>query len=161
MCIVVLHGAQWGLLGAVLVVQSDSSRKEGPVLPLLHTLRVNQSVPEGAAQCWDSDLQEVGLLHQQWLQLIHHLHWVKRASQDGAGLLHKFLSYSLTLKATPSQAFPREHHELCTSTIKYFPGINTGQTLRANTHQSAKQHINIHLQNSNLWSSSQSHSPGC
>ena len=94
MCIVVLHSAEWGLLGAVLVVQSDSSRKEGPVLPLLHTLRVNQSVPEGAAQCWDSDLQEVGLLHQQWWQLIHHLHWVKRASQDGAGLLHTFVMSS-------------------------------------------------------------------
>ena len=39
------------LLGAVLVVKSDSSRKEGPVIPLLHTLRVYQSVAEGAAQC--------------------------------------------------------------------------------------------------------------
>ena len=27
-----------GLLGAVLVVQSDCSRKEGPATPLLHTL---------------------------------------------------------------------------------------------------------------------------
>ena len=25
-----LHSAQWGLLGAVLVGESDSSRKEGP-----------------------------------------------------------------------------------------------------------------------------------
>ena len=86
----------WGLYGAVLVVKSDSSRREGPVMPLLHTLRVDQSVAEGAAQCWDSDLQ-VGLLHQQWWQLVHHpalshlLHWVQRASQDGAGLLDKFI----------------------------------------------------------------------
>ena len=49
--------------------------------------------------CWrscDSGLQGVGLLHQQRWQLVHHpalshhLHWVKRASQDGAGLLDKF-----------------------------------------------------------------------
>ena len=31
------------LLGAVLVVQSDSSRREGPTIPLLHTLVVYQS----------------------------------------------------------------------------------------------------------------------
>ena len=48
------------LLGAVLVVQSNSSRKEGPAIPLLH-----QSVAEGAAQCCESVLQGVGLLHQQ------------------------------------------------------------------------------------------------
>ena len=53
---------------------------------------VDQSVAEGAAQCCDSDLQVAG---QRW-QLVHHpalshhLHWVKRASQDGAGLLDKF-----------------------------------------------------------------------
>ena len=51
------------LLGAVLIVQSDSSRKEGPVILLLHTIRVYQSVAEGAAQCCESDLQGVGLLH--------------------------------------------------------------------------------------------------
>ena len=85
----------WGLYGAVLVVQSDSSRKEGPAIPLLHTLRVYQSVAEGAAQCCESDLQGVGL-QQRW-QLVHHpalsyhLHWVKRASQGGAGLLDKFI----------------------------------------------------------------------
>ena len=28
--------AQWGLLGAVLIVESDSSWKEGPTTPLLH-----------------------------------------------------------------------------------------------------------------------------
>ena len=39
------------LLVAVLVVKSDSSRKEGPATPLLHTLRVYQSVAKGAAQC--------------------------------------------------------------------------------------------------------------
>ena len=56
----------WGLPGAVLVVQSDSSRKEGPAIPLLHTLGVYYSIAEGAAQCRDSVLQGVGLLHQQW-----------------------------------------------------------------------------------------------
>ena len=92
-----LHGAQWDVHGAVLVVQPDSSRKEGPVIPLLHTLRVYQSITDGAAQCWDKDLQGAGLLHQPLWQLIHHpalshhLHWVKRASQDGAGLLSKFI----------------------------------------------------------------------
>ena len=53
------------LLGAVLVVKSDSSRKEGPAIPLLHTLGMYQSVAEGAAQCCESDLQGAGLLHQQ------------------------------------------------------------------------------------------------
>ena len=51
-----MHSAEWGLQGAVLVVQSNSSRKEGPVLPLLHT-QLYQPVAEGAAQCcrgWDS-----------------------------------------------------------------------------------------------------------
>ena len=48
------------LLGAVLIVESDSSRKEGPVIPLLHTLRVYQSVAEGAAQSCESDLQGGG-----------------------------------------------------------------------------------------------------
>ena len=81
----------------MLVVQSDSSRKEGPAIPLLHTLRVYQSVTEGAPQCCESVLQGVELLHQQRCQLIHHpalshhLHWVKRGSQDGAGLLYKFI----------------------------------------------------------------------
>ena len=31
--------------------KSDSSSEEGPAIPLLHTLRVNQSVAEAAAQC--------------------------------------------------------------------------------------------------------------
>ena len=53
------------LLGAVLIVQSDSSRKEGPAILLHHTLRVYLSVAEGATQCCESDLQWVGLLHQQ------------------------------------------------------------------------------------------------
>ena len=43
-----VQSTEWGLYGTVLVVQSGSSRKEGPVIPLLHTLRVYQSV-EGAA----------------------------------------------------------------------------------------------------------------
>ena len=60
-----LHSALCGLLRPVLVVQSDSSRREGPAMPLLHTLGVYQSVAEGAAQCCESDLQGVGLLHQQ------------------------------------------------------------------------------------------------
>ena len=91
-----LHSALCGLLRPVLVVQSDSSRREGPAMPLLHTLGVYQSVAEGAAQCCESDLQGVGLLHQQRWQLIshpalsHHLHWVKRAC-TGAGLLDKFI----------------------------------------------------------------------
>ena len=50
---------------AVLVVQSDSSRKEGSVIPLIHTPEVYQSIAEGAAQFCESDLQGVGLLHQQ------------------------------------------------------------------------------------------------
>ena len=58
-----------------------------PLIHLLHTLRVNQSA-EGAAQCCDSVLQELGLHHAS---LSHHLDWVKRASQDGAGLLDKFI----------------------------------------------------------------------
>ena len=72
-------------------------QKEGPVILLLHTLGVYQSVAEVAAQCCDSDLQGVGLLHQWRWQLVHHpalfhhLHWCKRASQDGAGLLDKFI----------------------------------------------------------------------
>ena len=80
-------------MGAVLVVESDSSREEGPVIPLLHTLAVYQSVAEGAAQYCDSDLQGVGLLHQlvHHPALSHHLHRVKRTSQDGAGLLDKFI----------------------------------------------------------------------
>ena len=61
----VLHSAQGDLLGAVLVVKSDSSRKKGLAIPLLHTLGVYQSISEGAAQCCDSDLQGVGLLHHQ------------------------------------------------------------------------------------------------
>uniref|UniRef100_A0A0E9TA10 Uncharacterized protein n=1 Tax=Anguilla anguilla TaxID=7936 RepID=A0A0E9TA10_ANGAN len=40
-----------GLLGAVLIVKSDSSRKEGPAVSLLHAPRVKQPVTEGAAQC--------------------------------------------------------------------------------------------------------------
>ena len=74
------------------------SRKERPVVPLLHTLRVYQSVAEGAARRCESGLQGAGLLHQQRWQLVHHpalshhLHWVKRASQDGAGLLDKFIN---------------------------------------------------------------------
>lgn len=50
-CIVVLHGADSGVLGAVLVVQFDSSKREGPPIPLLHTLGGYKSVAEGAAQC--------------------------------------------------------------------------------------------------------------
>ena len=65
---------------SVLIAESNSSRKEGPVMPLLHTLRVCQCITEGAAQCCASDLQGVG--HPI---LSHHLNWIKRASQDGAG----------------------------------------------------------------------------
>ena len=42
------------------VVQSDSSSREGPAIPLLHTLRVYQSITEGAAACRDSVLSGVG-----------------------------------------------------------------------------------------------------
>ena len=50
--------AQWGLLGAVLVYSTVwPDRREGPVIPLLHTLAVYQSVTEGAAQCCDSHLR--------------------------------------------------------------------------------------------------------
>ena len=37
------------LLGAVVVVQSDRCRKEGPALSLCETQRVKQPVAEGAA----------------------------------------------------------------------------------------------------------------
>ena len=40
-----------GLLGTVLVVQSDSSRKEGPAITLFCTLGVYKPVAEGADQC--------------------------------------------------------------------------------------------------------------
>ena len=62
------------------------------LLILWDTLGVHQSTTEVAAQCCDSVLQGAGLPHQQQWQLIHqpalshHLHWVKRASQGGAGL---------------------------------------------------------------------------
>ena len=56
----------------MLVVQSGSSREEGPLIPLLHTLKVYQSVCEVAAQCYESVPQGVGLLHQQRRQLVHH-----------------------------------------------------------------------------------------
>ena len=53
-----------GLLRAVLVEQSDSSRKEGPVVPLLLTLGMKESVADGAAQCGNSILHGVGaVLH--------------------------------------------------------------------------------------------------
>ena len=87
----------WGLLGTVLVVQSDCSREEVPAKPLLQTLEVYPSIAEGAAQCCDSVLQGVGLLHQQRWQLVHHpslshhLHWVTKASQDRGGFLDKFI----------------------------------------------------------------------
>ena len=45
-----VQGEVHRLLGAVLVVKSDSSRKEGPAIPLLHTLQY-QSVAQGAAYC--------------------------------------------------------------------------------------------------------------
>ena len=70
-------------------VKSDSSKKKGPAIPLLHTLGVYQSIGEGAAQCCESDQQRWQLIHLP--SLSHHLHWVKRASQDGAGLLDKFI----------------------------------------------------------------------
>ena len=42
----VMYRGQWGLLGAVLVVKSDASRREGPAIPLLHTPRVYQFFTE-------------------------------------------------------------------------------------------------------------------
>ena len=53
------------LPAAVLVVESDSSRKERPAVRLLYTVGVKQSVAEGAAQGCERDLQGAGLLHQQ------------------------------------------------------------------------------------------------
>lgn len=38
----------WSSVGALAVVKSDGCRKEGPVIPSLHTLWVKQSVTEGA-----------------------------------------------------------------------------------------------------------------
>lgn len=40
-----------GLLGALLVIQSDSSRKDGPVVAHLHTFWMKQSAAEGASKC--------------------------------------------------------------------------------------------------------------
>ncbi len=54
-----------GFLGAVLVVQSDSSRKEGPAESLLHALGVKQSVAEGALQCSQSLMRGVVVFLQQ------------------------------------------------------------------------------------------------
>lgn len=39
-----------GSLGAQLVVEPDSSWKEGPAVPLLHTPGVNQSLADAAVQ---------------------------------------------------------------------------------------------------------------
>lgn len=46
-----------GLPGAVLAVQSESSRKDGPVISLPHTLWVKQPVAEGAPQCFECPAQ--------------------------------------------------------------------------------------------------------
>ena len=43
----------------VLVVESDSCRKEGPAESLLHTVRVDQSVTEAALQSRQDVLQEL------------------------------------------------------------------------------------------------------
>ena len=62
-----------------------------PTIPLLQTLRVDQSVAEGATQCCDGVLLGVRLVVHERRQLrhhpplSHHLHWVKRVSQDRAG----------------------------------------------------------------------------
>ena len=53
----------WG--SDLVVKQSDSSRKEGPAISLLHTLGVKESVTEGAAQCTDGVLHGVG-------DIVHH-----------------------------------------------------------------------------------------
>ena len=55
------HGEVYRLLGAVLVVESDSSGKERPAVRLLHTVGVKQSVAEGAAQGCEGDLQGAAL----------------------------------------------------------------------------------------------------
>lgn len=44
-------GRLCGLLGALLVVESDGCKKEGPAIAFLHTLWVKQCVAEGALQC--------------------------------------------------------------------------------------------------------------
>jgi len=49
----------------LVVKQSDSGRKEGPAISLLHTLGVKESVTEGAAQCTDGVLHGVG-------DIVHH-----------------------------------------------------------------------------------------
>ena len=77
----------WGLLGSVLVVESDSSRKvkEGPVIP--------QELPSAervTCRRWDSFTSSDDSLSIILLSPTH-LHWVKRASQDGAGLLEKLI----------------------------------------------------------------------
>ena len=55
----------------MLVVESDSSRREGPATFLLHTLGVHWSIAEGAAQRCDSDMQGVGTLRQKRLEPTH------------------------------------------------------------------------------------------
>ena len=52
-------GCREVLLGAVLVIQSNSSRKEGPAIAPFHTLGVKPPVTEGAAQCCQSLMHEV------------------------------------------------------------------------------------------------------
>ena len=52
------------LLGALLDVESDRCRKEGPVISFLHTLWVKQSVAEGALQCSQGVMHGVGVVLQ-------------------------------------------------------------------------------------------------
>ena len=86
----------WGLVGAVLVVQTDSSRKDLRYLSFTHLWCINLSLKELPSAVIVA-CRGVGLLHQQLCQLVHHpalshrLHWVKRPSQDGAGHLDKFI----------------------------------------------------------------------
>lgn len=48
-----------------VVAQSDSSRQEGPMVSLRHTLQVEQSAAKGAAWCCQRVLLRVGrVVHQ-------------------------------------------------------------------------------------------------
>ena len=57
------------LLGAVLVVKSDSCREKGPVISLRNTFWVKQSVTDEAAQCCHRVRHGVSLVYNCMLQL--------------------------------------------------------------------------------------------
>ena len=74
-----IETAQWrsvccccvcGLLGAVLAVQPDSSRREGPVIPLCNTPGPEQPVAEQALQCCQGLMQGWGFFMDDSLAVL-------------------------------------------------------------------------------------------